>query len=1181
MSERPSSKRYEPPSMNLKNKNDSHTLIVELTGSNNLILEVGTSTGYLTKMLRDLGNRVIGVEIDEEAAESASQYCDLMITGDVEEVDLDEYLGSSSIDVAVFGDVLEHLKYPAIVLKKVKRYLKPQGGIVVSIPNVCHGDVLLNLLEGDFRYTSMGLLDETHLRFFGLKNVVDLLDGSGYSIEEIRTTRLPVGGTELRLDPEKMPRELVKFIEALPNSEVYQFVLRAKASDRPKNEPVAVADLRAIFDWSIEDLLNEHEGPLKREIAEIAAKHQEASERVVALNGELQKETERARLLEREVSERVGRIAELSGEVEKAGEHIQSLSWEVSERDVRIAELGGELEKVDERVQSLGLAVSEREGRIAELSGEMEKVRERTQPLEQAVIEGDKKIYELEQKLQISFESIKSLNLAVADRDRRIDELDERFKQSESHGLCLENEISEMRRSAVWQLTMKFHNGFVEPLFPIGTERRGIYDLGLRANRILINEGWGSLWSAYKQKKYDKLYRKSGPDPSAAQLNIRDFLKFYYNNERSPHVKTHESSVDIIICVHNALNDVKKCLESVIKFTSYPYSLTLVDDGSNTQTRMYLDDFAKIFGAYLIRNDGANGYTIAANQGLKHSSGDYIVLLNSDTVVAPEWLDRLIECAKSNDHVGIVGPLSNTASWQSVPEIEINGDWARNELPDDVSVEKMSGLVAKYSARLYPRLPFLNGFCLLIKRSLIDDIGYFDEDNFGRGYGEENDYCIRAKESGWALQVADDVYIFHAQSSSYSDEKRKKLCKISDDALKRKHLQVDIGQRARECRYDRTLEGIRARTKMLHKRERLIIEAKKRWEGKRVLIFLPIIDPGGGAYVIIQESRSMLNMGIDVRLFNLSEFKDVFIKNYPDLDVPVIFGSRSDLVSISKNFDAIVATVNTSVDWLIPSGKDYGSSPKKVYYIQDFEPYFYPEGSDGHLKALNSYKMYPDLIRITKTKWNADTIKDKIGVDSSLLGPSVDVDLFRPRPRMNFIAQRRPVHIAAMIRPSTPRRNPSFTMKIFRDLCTSHAENIKIILFGCSEDELKSVDYSDDFDYIHAGLLDRKEISWLFNEVDIFVDFSSYQAMGLTALEAMSCGSAVVVPKNGGSSDFVTHELNGLMVDTTSEDDCLGALIRLVDDDILRERLSRQALRDACKYPPEVSAYKALSQIFK
>jgi GT2 family glycosyltransferase/glycosyltransferase involved in cell wall biosynthesis/SAM-dependent methyltransferase len=1153
MAERPSSARYEPPSINLQNRNDSHTLIVELVGTGNLVLEVGTSTGYLTRLLRDLGNRVIGIEVDEEAAKIAEDYCDLMIPGDVEEIDLDDYLAPASIDLAVFGDVLEHLRYPAAVLKKVRRYLKPHGSVVVSIPNVCHGDVLISLLNGDFRYTSMGLLDETHLRFFGLKNVFDLLAGSGYEVEEVRTTRHPVGGTELRREPEEVPAEIRRFIEGLPNSDVYQFVLLARPSADPKSPPAPAADLKGIFDRSVEPLLREHEEPLRREVVEAMAKSQEASERLEALKEELEMARERGQSLELAVSEREGRIAELLGEVEEAREQAKSLDQVVLEGEARISELSCELEEARERVKSLDQAVSEREGSI----------------------------YELGLKLQRSFENIQSLNFAVADRDNRIDELEDRFKQSENRALLLENEISEMRRSAVWQLTMRFHNGFVEPLLPIGTERRGIYDLGLRANRILVNEGWKSLWLAYKQKKYRELYNNSNPAPPAAQSDINQILKFYYSNESSPHIKTHQSSVDIIICVHNALNDVKKCLESVIKFTSYPYSLILVDDGSDTQTRTYLDDFAKIFGAYLIRNETAKGYTIAANQGLKHSSGDYLVLLNSDTVVATEWLDRMIECAKSDDRVGIVGPLSNTASWQSVPEIEIAGDWAKNELPEDVSVEKMSRLVAKYSARLYPRLPFLNGFCLLIKRSLIDDIGYFDEANFGRGYGEENDYCIRAKESGWVLQVADDVYIFHAQSSSYSDEKRITLCKISDDALKRKHIDIDIGQRALECRYDRTLEGIRARTKALYKRERLIIEAKKRWEGKRVLIVLPIIDPGGGAYVIIQESRSMLNMGIDVRLFNLSEYKDFFIKNYPDLDVPVIFGSRNDLASLSKNYDAIVATVNTSVDWLIPSDDEGASSPKKVYYIQDFEPYFYPEGSGEYQKAWNSYKMYPDLIRITKTRWNADLIKDKIGVDTSLLGPSVDLDLFRPRPRIPFMAQKRPIHIAAMIRPSTPRRNPSFTMKILRDLCKIKGDNIKIILFGSSVEELKSVDYSNDFDYIHVGLLGRKEVSWLFNEIDIFVDFSSYQAMGLTALEAMACGSAVIVPKNGGTSDFVTHELNGLMVDTSSEDECLNALNRLVDDDTLRERLGLQAMRDACKYPPEVSAYKALSQIFK
>lgn len=395
MADKLSSKRYEPPPINLKNKNSSQTLAVELTGSNNLILEVGTSTGYLTKILRDMGNRVIGVEIDEEAARIAEEYCDLMIIGDIEVIDLDEYLGPPSIDVAILGDVLEHLNNPGAVLEKIKRYLKPQGSIVVSIPNVCHGDVILHLLKGDFRYTSVGLLDQTHLRFFGFKNVVELLNGCGYFITDVLTTRIHMGDTELGRDLEEVPRELFKFIESLPNADVYQFVLSAKPSKNPKNEPIPEVDLKMIFDRMVEDLLNEHETSLKREINEICAKQQEALERIRALDQEL--------------------------------------------------------------------------------------------------LERDGRVNEVDRELQTAVAQIQELKQALSVRDERVSELKDQFSQSEDQVQRLEKEIFEMRRSIVWQLLMKYHNGLVERRMPLGTKRRKCYDLGLESGRILLNEGLKSL----------------------------------------------------------------------------------------------------------------------------------------------------------------------------------------------------------------------------------------------------------------------------------------------------------------------------------------------------------------------------------------------------------------------------------------------------------------------------------------------------------------------------------------------------------------------------------------------------------------------------------------------------------------------------------------------------------------
>jgi len=247
LDQKPKSERYEPAHVDLDNKNSSHTLAIELTGRNKQVLEVGTSTGYITKILKQRGNQVIGIEIDKDAGNVAGQFCESMIIGDIEELDLDEYIQPASIDVILLTDILEHLRWPGRILGKIKKYLTPDGYLVVSLPNVAHGDLLLNLLNGDFRYTSMGLLDETHLRFFGRRNIVSIFNKYGYTIEDLQKTIAPVGSSELRLDTSMVPPELLKFIKSLPDSDVYQFVFKAVPAESSLNESVPNVDFNEAF----------------------------------------------------------------------------------------------------------------------------------------------------------------------------------------------------------------------------------------------------------------------------------------------------------------------------------------------------------------------------------------------------------------------------------------------------------------------------------------------------------------------------------------------------------------------------------------------------------------------------------------------------------------------------------------------------------------------------------------------------------------------------------------------------------------------------------------------------------------------------------------------------------------------------------------------------------------------
>jgi len=645
----------------------------------------------------------------------------------------------------------------------------------------------------------------------------------------------------------------------------------------------------------------------------------------------------------------------------------------------------------------------------------------------------------------------------------------------------------------------------------------------------------------------------------------------------SRELRQHAASVEIIVCVHNALNDVKACLESVIRNTTAPYQLVLVDDGSELETAGFLRDFAAQHGCQLLRSDQATGYTFAANRGLRVSSADYVVLLNSDTIVSPEWLDRMVMCAESDAKIAMAGPLSNTASWQSVPKIEDNGDWAENPLPEGISIEQMAGLIAADSARLYPRLPFLNGFCLLIKRTTLKNIGEFDEEAFASGYGEENDYCLRIWAAGGTLALADDVYVYHAQSRSYSHERRKMLITRAADALAAKHLQPTIDQLVAVCRYNPVLAGIRARAAVLAERESIVNAARARWAGKRIAFVLPVMNAGGGSNIVLSEAKALRRMGVDAVIINLAANKPFFEANYPDSDVPVIYISgQAELSGKIRDADAAIATIYYSVAWLEQAQKDL--SPRTIlgYYVQDFEPSFFSQGSDGYKKALQSYTLIPQMKLFCKTAWNRVEVRNHTGASCSVIGPSFESDFFLPRPRPVQDA----VRIVAMVRPASPYRSPRLTMEILRSIKIRYGDRVQIITFGVQPGDHDFLALPRDFEFQHLGLLIPRQISSVLSTCDIFADFSTHQAMGLTAMEAMGCAMAVIVPKRGGASDFATDGINALVVDTADHAECERALDRLVRDADLRYSLRERAVMDIAKFFPERAALAMLDTIF-
>ncbi len=225
--------------VSLGDPNTSHAQVVDLVGTGRRVLDVGCSTGYLARVLRDRGNRVSGVEIDPEAARAAEPVLEQLVVGDLESAELLGRFEAGSFDVVVFADVLEHLRDPVRVLRDAIPLLAPGGSVVVSLPNVAHGAVRLALLEGRFEYRPLGLLDDTHLRFFTRRSVEELLGAAGLRAIDMRRTTADVFATEIPLVPDHFPGELVERVRATPDSDTYQFVFRAVPADGGDPEGLA------------------------------------------------------------------------------------------------------------------------------------------------------------------------------------------------------------------------------------------------------------------------------------------------------------------------------------------------------------------------------------------------------------------------------------------------------------------------------------------------------------------------------------------------------------------------------------------------------------------------------------------------------------------------------------------------------------------------------------------------------------------------------------------------------------------------------------------------------------------------------------------------------------------------------------------------------------------------------
>lgn len=213
----------------------------------------------------------------------------------------------------------------------------------------------------------------------------------------------------------------------------------------------------------------------------------------------------------------------------------------------------------------------------------------------------------------------------------------------------------------------------------------------------------------------------------------------------------------IVILTYNKLDYTRQCIDSIRQHTAHgSYEMIVVDNNSTDDTPQWLADQADIT---TILNAENRGFPAGCNQGITAANGDNILLLNNDVIVTHRWLDNLLDCLYSADDIAAVGPVTNYASYYTAISVDYK------------SIDEMQRFAENHNtARNKPseqRLKLI-GFCMLLRRSAINEIGLLDE-RFSPGHYEDDDYSLRIRRAGYRLMLCRDTFIHHYGSVSFKD----------------------------------------------------------------------------------------------------------------------------------------------------------------------------------------------------------------------------------------------------------------------------------------------------------------------------------------------------------------------------------------------------------------------------
>ena len=779
----------------------SLSVLAGMVTPGSLVLDLGTGSGALGQYLREhSGCTVDGLTINEEEADLARPHYRRIEVANLEEPDWASAFGAQRYDFIVCADVLEHLREPDKALRACSDLLAEHGSVLISVPNAAYSGLVAELLEGDFAYRDEGLLDRTHLRFFTRRSLQKFLEAQGWTVRATERIDLPLAQSEFRGSFDKLPPAVARYLLALPDAGTYQLVVEAQrgaSASETGTRDVVAPEPPAVAQFSAQLYLDEGAG--FREDRKIVVPGIIGSARQMLRFALPERRLARLRL---DPADRPGflhlhRICLRAGE-----EMLWQWSCETDGLEPLDASPHHEMVLRGPWPSSVALVLLHGDDPFIELpipagaldacAGRMDAVLEVELgwPMSGDFMALAEVIRPLKQQLESARAETAHADRVIARAATRVQELDERQRElgerlstlTEQHRRAAEENQLLVRQSLTLQSQVASLEQDRKQLLALTEQHQLVvqeknrvarHRLELEGQLANLAKEYEALGNHLRWIENSTVFRATRPLVHA-KMAIERMIGKRPPPAIAPALPAarpvlRAGAVDVIVPVYRGLEDTQRCVRSVLASQCVtPWRLVLLNDASpEPEVTQWLREVSRQDSrVLLLENEHNLGFVATVNRGMALSDAHDALLLNSDTEVANDWLDRLREAAYSDAKVASVTPFSNNATICSYPRF-----CAPNELPPGWDTPRLDALFAATNAGLVVDVPTGVGFCMYIRRDSLDAVGLFDVENFGKGYGEENDFCRRAAGAGWRNLHALDTFVLHTGGVSFGASK--------------------------------------------------------------------------------------------------------------------------------------------------------------------------------------------------------------------------------------------------------------------------------------------------------------------------------------------------------------------------------------------------------------------------